>query len=158
MFQNRKSCHFLQKSVQKCDRTSHVKNEPHARTSHAQFQIPFRTHFRTHMKRAEVRFYAHVRRNPTSAQFRPFTFHQFCFQILDLQFTFFLGFSLLQVVTIFVHQKIFYESRQFDKVFHLSSAIKNTQFSKQNRRKQTWARMRSKRCKIIKRKCSCCLR
>ena len=39
---------------------------PHAPTTHAQFTNPFRTHFRTHIARAEVRFYAHVRRNPTS--------------------------------------------------------------------------------------------
>ena len=40
---------------------------PHAPTTHAHFQNLFRTHFRTHIARAEVRFYAHVRRNPTSA-------------------------------------------------------------------------------------------
>ena len=47
-------------------------------------------------------------------------------------------------------------------VFHLSAKvchreqspiykalIKNTQFNKQNRRKQIWARMKSKRCKIM---------
>ena len=38
--------------------------------THAQFQKPFQTHFRTHIARAEVRFYAHVRRNPTSDLFR----------------------------------------------------------------------------------------
>ena len=45
---------------------SQVKICPHAPTTHAQFTNPFRTHFRTHIARAEVRFYAHVRRNPTS--------------------------------------------------------------------------------------------
>ena len=44
------------------------KNKAHARTSHTQFQKPFRTHFRPHIACAEVRYYAHVRRNPTSVQ------------------------------------------------------------------------------------------
>ena len=44
--------------------------------------------------------------------------------------------------------------QKFEKKF----VVKNTQFSKQNRRKQIWAKMKSKRCKIIEKKCSCCLR
>ena len=57
---------FVPKSVQKCDRTSHAQ-KPAARTHIAHTVLnPFRTHFRTHIARAEVRFYAHVRRNPTS--------------------------------------------------------------------------------------------
>ena len=57
---------YEEKQVKKCDRTSHPEKCPHARTSHALLGIAFRTHFRTHIARAEVRFYAHVRRNPTS--------------------------------------------------------------------------------------------
>ena len=49
-----------------CDRTSHPEKCPHARTSHALSGIGFRTHFHTHIARAKVRYYAHVRRNPTS--------------------------------------------------------------------------------------------
>ena len=52
--------------MKKCDRKSHNKKRPHARTSHALLDMSFCTHFRTHIARAEVRFYAHVRRNPTS--------------------------------------------------------------------------------------------
>ena len=54
------------------DRTSQVTNRPHAPTTHAHCQNLFRTHFRTHVARAEVRFYAHVRRNPTSAKYPAF--------------------------------------------------------------------------------------
>ena len=43
-----------------------LKIGPHAPTMHAQFTNSFRTHFRTHIARADVRFSAHVRRNPTS--------------------------------------------------------------------------------------------
>ena len=56
-----------------CDRTSHPEKCPHARTSHALSGIGFRTHFRTHIARAKVRFYAHVRRNPTSDPFHLWT-------------------------------------------------------------------------------------
>ena len=34
------------------------------------------------------------------------------------------------------------------------SVVENTQFCKQNRRKQIWAKIKSKRCKIIKNNCS----
>ena len=57
------------KQVKKCDRTSQFENCPYARTFACTVPNPFRTHFRTHIARAEVRKYAHVRRNPTSVDF-----------------------------------------------------------------------------------------
>ena len=54
------------KKTEKCDRKSHIESCPYARTSARTVSNPFRTHFPTHIARAEVRFYAHVRRNPTS--------------------------------------------------------------------------------------------
>ena len=47
-----------------CDRTPHPEKCPHAHTSHELSGIGFRTH----IARAKVRYYAHVRRNPTSVQ------------------------------------------------------------------------------------------
>ena len=61
---------FYLKKCEICDRTSHPEKCPHAPTTHAQFTNPFRTHFCTHIARAKVRFYARVRRNPTSG-FKP---------------------------------------------------------------------------------------
>ena len=67
-----------------CDRTSHPEKCPHARTSHALSGIGFRTHFRTHIARAKVRYYAHVRRNPTSAHSNPIVYD---FENLEFKFS-----------------------------------------------------------------------
>ena len=45
----------------------HINQDEKYSYMHAQFTNPFRTHFCTHIACAEVQFYAHVRRKPTSA-------------------------------------------------------------------------------------------
>ena len=63
-------------------------------------------------------------------------------------------FFIYQSAWILMLQVFEFYLQKFEKKF----VVKNTQFSKQNRRKQIWAKMKSKRCKIIEKKCSCCLR
>ena len=62
-----------------CDRTSHPEKCPHALSG-----IGFRTHFRKHIARAKVRYYAHVRRNPTSAHSNPIVYD---FENLEFKFS-----------------------------------------------------------------------
>ena len=97
----------------KCDRTSQVKNRP-ARTYNARtVPNPFRTHFRTHIARAEVRYYAHVRRNPT---FKRIDHHIFFFLLM---FKYFSAFTL--------------ESSRLDKYVALQFMLKTFSASEKNR-------------------------